>query len=1106
MKRQHHRGKETAARTTATTTTTTTTTTNIPKKKRKIDDDDDDDDGGKEKKSGNGVQGNKNTKKKKKVTKSLKNNSKAYAGKCKFCNCIFKNQVFLQIHEKNRLCSVGTRCDICGKLFKNKWNCSRHKNMNKKSCTAPRECEFCGTKYENNKNDVKHHVCSCKYCGKSFDVVGKRERRTHVIKCKNFYCCKYCGIRCKSPYETKNHEKKCRPPLSKSCEYCGKFFKKKQKLELHEKTCRVYNCKYCNIRYKNKSRVKHHEKMCEKKNFRDYMENTTFLPTVQASGYRRKHSIIAKCAKCGLEIKQFNKDKLFFHKCKREKPALNNFKEVSFTKKNAVGHCFKCGKVFPELHMLYYHVRNDHCQRKKQKSIKRKTKEDRNPKNRYFKCLICHKHYEMYSIMQRHLQHHRYNGEKLMRGGSGGGGNSGGSSGTAPGSSTSVANDDIRTEKLDPEKWGWSEIQLQLDLTTFQSAEIEKLLLTEIRNETFRRKAMFGKNNDEGDYDADSSENDEGAENESLSRDQATLSVIAVMTVWFNKMLTPSPSSTSSGDISAEEPTLVDAYFTSAPVRLLRGNVRDDIRFMVENFQDQISEYTSLKSGMTLALIEKIDLSFYHYKGLIGGSVGESLFYLLPSELYLRGKVINITYNHIEQAVKNEMHPAYVHSCFHHVILAHEFLKMGNKVTNIPTRLDECGAIVSDSYMELSIQSLLELDKSKEILKKFDWSVCRNEGKPMYLEDVRQFCKANADKIKVNLFQLERKTTDQKLFNKRPEFVSVRRNYVITQYYVSEQEDKNNADIVNILFWNETQHYYLISNLRSLILFVNKHPKVIDSRDRLCYYCLNLIACRYNSMSEHVKMCKQNKKQYVQYPIRGKNDVEKFKNYRLMNKLQIFVAADIECSIISIKPPSSENLMDSFGGKSKTFSIKMNYAAYEHLSKKETFPLRYTDKLVPTQIHRVNSIAWYLYVDPEIRYFPHEDFREKVGNMKNYLVAKGDSEKDEEHVLDLFMNWLNLAAKYIKSWLVEINSKDVQRQVLRNLKKQDNVKKMMNSETKCRYCKSDLLANDIQLQNDDGLINLDHIEQDNDDNDNDDDDDDDDDAVAVVVVDDDDDE
>ena len=181
-------------------------------------------------------------------------------------------------------------------------------------------------------------------------------------------------------------------------------------------------------------------------------------------------------------------------------------------------------------------------------------------------------------------------------------------------------------------------------------------------------------------------------------------------------------------------------------------------------------------------------------------------------------------------------------------------------------------------------------------------------------------------------------------------------------------------------------------------------------------------------------MCKQNKKQYVQYPIRGKNNVEKFKNYGLMNKLQIFVAADIECSIISIKPPSSENLMDSFDGKSKTFSTKMNYAAYEHLSKTESFPLRYTDKLVPTQIHRVNSIAWYLYVDPEIRYFPREDFQEKVGNMKNYLVAKGDSEKDEEHVLDLFMNWLNLAAKYIKSWLIEINSIDVQRKVLRNLK------------------------------------------------------------------------
>ena len=200
-----------------------------------------------------------------------------------------------------------------------------------------------------------------------------------------------------------------------------------------KKTCQVYNCKYCSIRYKIKSRVKHHERMCKKKNFHhDYLENTTFLPTVQASGYRRKQSIMVKCNKCGLVIKQLNKDKLFFHNCNKRKKSvlLDNFKEVSVTKKNAVGHCFKCGKVFPELHMLYYHVRNDYCQQRKkqQKIVKGKTKEDRrNPKkNRYFKCSICHKHYELYSIMQRHLQHHKYNGhgKKLMRGG-GDGGNGG---------------------------------------------------------------------------------------------------------------------------------------------------------------------------------------------------------------------------------------------------------------------------------------------------------------------------------------------------------------------------------------------------------------------------------------------------------------------------------------------------------------------------------------------------------------------------------------------------------------------------------------------------------------------------------------------------------
>ena len=74
-----------------------------------------------------------------------------------------------------------------------------------------------------------------------------------------------------------------------------------------------------------------------------------------------------------------------------------------------------------------------------------------------------------------------------------------------------------------------------------------------------------------------------------------------------------------------EDETVVDAYFHSSPVRLLSGNLVEEVHFIVDNFSMQVDEYTTLKSGMKLFNVSQCELSFYDYKSMVGGSDREEI-------------------------------------------------------------------------------------------------------------------------------------------------------------------------------------------------------------------------------------------------------------------------------------------------------------------------------------------------------------------------------------------------------------------------------------------------------------------------------------------------
>ena len=209
-------------------------------------------------------------------------------------------------------------------------------------------------------------------------------------------------------------------------------------------------------------------------------------------------------------------------------------------------------------------------------------------------------------------------------------------------------------------------------------------------------------------------------------------------------------------------------------------------------------------------------------------------------------------------------------------------------------------------------------------------------------------------------------------------------------------------------------------------------------------------------MKKHVILCKsRNEKQHIRYPIEGKN-IDKFTNFRLMNKLQFYVSADAECSLLPIKEPDQRFLDDEYDLEDKNISYNIKQEMYKEAYSSQNFPIKgSTSKNKPTQLHRLNSIGWKLYVDEEISTFPRKAFEKKFGGFAQVIMAEGDSEKEEERLVDRFMKWLNEASEFIRIWLKKINDKHFQARILERLKRENPT--LIREATHCIYCKQKLI-------------------------------------------------
>ena len=934
------------------------------------------------------------------------------------------------------------------------------------------------------------------------DARSKESMMSNRHKCITMYTCKWCFKTWKGRSLFLKHLQVCKSKGSTLlpkyvCKLCMKNFTYHTSFQNHAcKKKMVFVCPSCNKEYLNRKCFTKHKIVCGKQekqlNLKGFRRKP--LPSNDQRETRRKGKFEYICTRCGKSFLRFKSDRLVFHQCSEKLKTKrdlekNLYKQVVLSKKDIGKHgknkCFNCGKIFPNEVMCFEHYRKKNC---RQKNIN-------NAMYRYYKCNCCGKYYALLSILKRHLRDHMHKKsiKEILKKGSvlrGGGGDASQdhTNNASPRVDDSEENDIplahlAGNDPILPEKWGWTVHVINLNTPQFDSALLSRLIINEIKSQiSARRHFLRNEIIDNGDEDSDEDEEDVF----DLKKDSrfSTLSMIALLKVYFYKMKLSAnlgeekqnnkhrkPLPTEQDKSQDEDETIVDAYFHSNPVRLLTAGLEEEVHFIVENFSQQIDEYTELQSGLRLFQVSQCELSFYTYEAMSGSHSEEKIpphCYMTLHALYSHGKILHISYENISHHIAIEVNDVYSWNCFSHVLSTFNYLKLGNEATEIPIQYEGGSGFILKRYSQVHVKDVMTVEKHTKSLKAYDFSMCSNEGRPMLLEDVPKFYRANYEMNKdtpiINVFKLDYiDATDDLMLPSGVDSVGEStRKYVITQYFLARDfEDDNacdNRDVINMLYWKETEHFYLICNLKALILQVNFNNNIENrSKQRLCYVCMNLINISHRSMNEHMSWCRtRSKKQHVKYPKQGAN-IEKFQNFKLINKLPFFVAADCESSLIPLQKPDDAFLTDTYENCSKTFNVNIKQSLYENAYRSQNYPLKgSTSNFTPVHAHRLNSIGWQLYVGDDIIDFPHKEFQLKVGKLTQVVIAQNDD--DEEKLVDEFMNWLNTASIFIRTWLKGINNENHQNEVLERLKRENP--QMIKNSTQCIYC-DEILDNPV---------------------------------------------
>ena len=94
-----------------------------------------------------------------------------------------------------------------------------------------------------------------------------------------------------------------------------------------------------------------------------------------------------------------------------------------------------------------------------------------------------------------------------------------------------------------------------------------------------------------------------------------------------------------------------------------------------------------------------------------------------------------------------------------HVLAAYIYLEKGFLSKTIPICVDGSTGYILEKYTQVHVTDLMKEEEVKTSLKRFDFSMCANRGRPMLLEDTGKFYRENYARDKtipvINIFKLD---------------------------------------------------------------------------------------------------------------------------------------------------------------------------------------------------------------------------------------------------------------------------------------------------------------------------------------------------------------